>query len=216
MMMRGAFDFDDPQVRDAWNALVPGALVLAYITQKIPSPQPLKTLLTRLTSPFKPFLTLEEAEALKTDEPSKGLPEHAPLWLTLALSWPALLEAGVWMGVAVFGLTVQSDDDENGVGDAWKALIMVLVWLYATIIPVQLRKSTPLYSLLIIYLVLLGGGILVLGGVLYDNTFSKLSLALQILNIIVINFLVVVVLSRPLHAPSKTVREPCSQDEDLF
>ena len=88
--MKNAFDIGDARVRAIWSATVPAALVLVYIIHSIKLPKFIKQVTRYLKAPFRQFITLEEAEALDSEEPLEKQDAYAPLWSTLALSWIAL------------------------------------------------------------------------------------------------------------------------------
>lgn len=208
------FDWADPCVRATWSAIAPAVLVAVFAIHRIPLPGPLKKVTGIFKSPFKRFLTLSEAEQLDTGEDGAGERnderKKAPLWLTLVLSWTALLETVAWMVVAAYKLTI---DDDVDVWEAWRAVLLAFSWLYASIKPIFKPKTTPHYDLFALYIVHILGAILVFGGVFFDHDVfgdplpKKHVIALYALNLVAVASLLLITLSRPLAVPSAKVNK---------
>lgn len=220
----GPFDFGDPCIRASWSALLPAIFVFILCVFSLPIPGPVRNLFKYLKAPFDSFLTLHEAEALDItpaagdkvigDEDAAGaskleVPNVVLLWRALVFALVGLVEALSWLVVGSFRLI-------NAPSDVWGSVtpcLIALSWLYTVIRPISHPKATPPYDLFSIYLFHLMGGVLLLGGVLYDHnvvgfplpwTFVMVALSA---NIAVVIGLLSVVLQMPLAIPSNRVRK---------
>ena len=194
-------------------------MVVLYVCFALAKHSSLKRVLGSFEGTFRTFLTQEEAEELKEDSSEVHLRRTFPsLWVTSILSCTASFEACVWMASAMYTLVDRAERDGRGMaGDAWLAGCMVMTWVYAAVVPFMRRKATPNYDLFILYIVLLSGGILVFGGVLYDRTVNDVSLSvvflvLQSFNLVAILSLIIIELSRPIAIPSNKA----ASDVDLI
>ncbi|KAF8717299.1 P-loop containing nucleoside triphosphate hydrolase protein, partial [Rhizoctonia solani] len=131
---------------------------------------------TTLCSIFKPFLTLEEAEAIeyetKGDSDVGVVPTKrsgSPIWKTITLVLVALLETVAWTIQGCYLLFLTS----NTRGNIWSSLLALATaasWVYAAIRPVtRKRVATPIYDLLIFYVVRFAVAIVSAGSLLFSS-----------------------------------------------
>jgi hypothetical protein len=212
--------------RSFWGALVPAAFVFLLSVVTIPLPTWLSNLIRPIKEPFSPFLTLQEAEALDAaafaetkvalGEGGQGeadsVAEHVEsrhFWKSLLLSWFALIETLVWLGIASFTII---QDEGNPVYVA-SAFVLALTWLFATMRPIVRPKLTPPYDLFTLYLIYTVFEIVSLGTFAHDHHAygtplpSSLIFTAHILNLCVLFILVAIVLSMPISVPSSRVEK---------
>ena len=212
--------------RSFWGALVPAAFVFLLSVITIPPPTWLSNLLRPIKEPFTPFLTLQEAEALDVaaiaeskvalGEAGQGeadaVAEHVEsrhFWKSLLLSWFALIETLVWLGIASFTI-IQDERDPVYVASPF---VLGLTWLFATVRPIVRPKLTPPYDLFTLYLINTIFELVSLGAFAYNHRAygtplpPSLILTAHILNLCVLFILVAIVLSMPLIVPSRRVEK---------
>jgi hypothetical protein len=157
---------------------------------------------------IKPFLTLSDAEALDSSPEYPIQPEsrpiHVPLWRTMVLSFTALVLTLIWLSYACYALLVSSSPMGK------HAILISLTWLYATIYPILRPSPTPPYSLFTLYILHFIGGVLLLGGVLYDAGISGVPVDATAVFALVVNLLAIIgllsiVLAMPVGIPSDNV-----------
>ncbi|KAF9255339.1 multidrug resistance-associated ABC transporter [Marasmius fiardii PR-910] len=224
----GVFDFRNECVRNAWSALVPAGLVLAFCLVSFVNPKP--------RSPFRRFLTLQEAdglvfegdavqEAMVTAGIRGGKTETAvdlPLWRKIVLVFVGMLEVICWIIVGAIPLIVSPPSDLTNTPttpitadeNVWKSVRPFLVaatWTYTVIRPVQRPTPTAPYDLFAIYVFQLISGVVELGGVLYGHNISGLpkpntmAVVAYSLNLVGLVTVLRVVLSMPLAIPSRRI-----------
>ncbi|KAJ7725660.1 hypothetical protein DFH07DRAFT_1002530 [Mycena maculata] len=167
----GPFDVGNACVRGSWAAMGPSILVFAICLSFLPPP-PLPTAVRKVVdaikSPFKPYLSLHDAEGLvladekRTSEEEVALEvkNTVPLWRTLVFVFVGLVECLAWLADGSFLLITGHP--------RWEAIQRFLVastWLYATARPIFRPTATPPYDMFTIYMAHIAGGILQLGGV---------------------------------------------------
>jgi len=151
-------DWADACVRVSWAALSPAVLVTAIcIGSRIPLPAPLR-----------PFLTLQEAEALdaedKTEDNVNG-ETGASLWRTVLLAFVALAQALLWFAAGAY----KAITDKQIMWIAMCAFLIGASWLYGIYKPVFYPKPTAHLDLFTLYAVHLTFAVVLLGGALYDH-----------------------------------------------
>ncbi len=179
-----------------------------------------------IKEPLTPFLTLQEAEALDATagaeskaalgEAGQGetdaVAEHVEsrhFWKTLLLSWFALIETLVWLGIASFTI-IQDERDPVYVASSF---VLALTWLFAAVRPIVRPKLTPPYDLFTLYLIYTAFELVSLGTFAYNHRAygtplpPSLTLIVHILNLCVLFILVAIVLSMPLSIPSHRVEK---------
>ena len=216
-------DLDLSCARSFWGALVPAAFIFLLSVVAIPLPTWLSNLMRPIKGPLSPFLTLQEAEALDaaaTTEPKAALgqsdadavAEHVEsrhFWKSLLLSWFALIETLVWLGIASFTII----QDDSGPVYVASPFVLALTWLFATVRSIVRPKLTPPYDLFTLYLIhtvfeLVSLGAFVYSHRVYGTPFPpSLILTAHILNLCVLFILVAIVLSMPLSIPSRRVEK---------
>ncbi|KAJ7147242.1 hypothetical protein C8R46DRAFT_1129771 [Mycena filopes] len=206
----GPFDFEDACVRSSWNALLPVLVILPICVSYLPVRLP--TALGRLKAVFTTYLTLEEAEAL-IGGPSAGeakVDTSVRLWHTFLFTFAGALQALAWTACAAFySVTAQPVD-------AWtlsQFLLVALSWLYTAVRTVADVPVTAPYDLFSVYTLQFAGGVLILGGHLFDSAVGARTLppspvlfALWI-NLVIIFVLLYTTLEMPIHIPSGRVRK---------
>lgn len=211
--------------RSFWGALVPAAFVFLLFVFAIPLPTWLSNHMRPNKGLFAPFLTLQEAEALDaaaiadskaaaSGEAGQGEPETTAeqvepgrFWKSLLLSWFALIETLVWLGVASFAV-IQDEREPVFVASPF---VLALTWLFATVRPIVRPRLTPPYDLFSLYLIYTVFELVSLGAFAYNHYAygthipPSLTLTAHILNLCVLFILVAIVLSMPLAIPSRGV-----------
>jgi len=209
-----------------WGALVPAMFVFLLSVVAIPLPTWLAKLMRPIKEPLTPFLTLQEAEALDTaaiaeskaalGEAGQGEPEAVAehvesrhFWKSLLLSWFALIETLVWLGIASFTI-VQDETDPVYVASSF---VLALTWLFATVRSIVRPKLTPPYDLFTLYLIYTVFELVSLGAFAYNHRAygtplpPSLILTAHVLNLCVLFLLVGIVLSMPLSISSRRVEK---------
>ncbi|KAJ7655558.1 hypothetical protein DFH06DRAFT_1200413 [Mycena polygramma] len=210
-----AFDLSSPCIRGSWAALAPSALVLAICLSFVhpPLPKAVRKVVDATKRQFSQYLTLHEAEALAlagdmdVSETAVEVENVVPLWWTLVFAFIGLLEALVYLAVGSFLLITGYP-----VWDAIRQYLVALTWVYAAARPVLRPTATPPFDLLTIYAMHMLGGIVQLGGYLFQHnaygaplpgTFILVGLSL---NLAVLVGLVSVIMGMPLALPSRLVK----------
>ena len=162
-------DLSDDCVRTSFSAVVPAAFVfILCIFSILPIPAFVRPLTNAITSPFRPFLTLREAEALVTQAEKTDdivVDNSIPLWRTILLSFVALIQALAWTALGSYSLITNKDHLWMGIAP----LLIAATWVYASCKAVFYPKPTihfDLFTLFVLHLVL---GIIMLGGILYEH-----------------------------------------------
>ena len=208
------FDFQSQCIRELWGSFLPAALVLILCSYSIPIPR----VFDILFAPFKPYLTLPEAEALdnnttvidKISNPDDtGDSESVPLWRAVVLVFVGIFQCLCWIAHGSFRLYNDPRDVFGGV----LPFLVAIPWLYTTIRPVTHPIATSPFDLFSIYLVLFCVGFLQIGGIWFNhNVFgspwpSTLTLVALSTNLLALLVLLVVVLNIPLALPSNRINK---------
>ncbi|KAF8890917.1 multidrug resistance-associated ABC transporter [Infundibulicybe gibba] len=213
----GPFNFQDPCVRASWSAIFPAVVVFALCVASLPTPRPLRRLFGIIKSPFEPYLTLHEAEALDNafvEQDSESVvdfkvTEVVPLWRTVVFVFLGLLQT-------IFCLADGSFQLFNNPRDIWggaRPFLVAATWLYTVIRPIALPAAAVPFDLFAIYALQLCAGVLRLGGVLFDHGVmgsplpSTFVIAALSANLVVIIVLLTVVLNMPFAIPSNRVKK---------
>lgn len=206
---KAPLDFGEPCVRALWETLLPSVLVVTLCLFSTPISLPISKAFHPLTRRLKPFLTLQEAEALST---CGSLPEedHYPTpqpesrrisrWVfTLVGAAQALC----WLLYGVYLFV----DNVTYWWRGTRAFAFAAAWLYTAIAAERHRRPTPPYDVFAIYLTLLVAGGVGLGGVLYDYSISTLpppdgfSLGMISVHLVATMVVLMLVLRRPVAVP---------------
>ncbi|KAH6888231.1 multidrug resistance-associated ABC transporter [Coprinopsis sp. MPI-PUGE-AT-0042] len=209
------FDIEDGCIRDAWSSIAPGAVVgllctysairASGITRRVPE---------SLKEPFKPFISVEEAEAIDADE-SDPTPTHSPpqaVWRTLVFATLGLLQTLVWLALGAYNLYLGESPFNAGLF----SLLIAATWAYTVIRTVLHRGPAPPYDVLIAYVAILCGAVLKVGGELWQeqHDWSRLGWASAWSNLVVVLVTLSVLLSMPLNHLSETAKAGSSSPED--
>jgi hypothetical protein len=168
----GPFDFGSPCIRASWGAFVPAVFVFGLCFLFSPLAGPFRK---TLGSPLKPFLTVQEAEALCGDETIRRDDEREVVvrverlsrWHTVVFVAIGLLECLSWTIFGAFQLY-------EGPTNVWVASIPFLVsvsWLYSAVRPIVRPIDTSPYDLFVLYGILFSAAVLRSCGMLYDQIF---------------------------------------------
>ena len=209
----GPLDFRSSCIRASWSAFLPTAVVFGLCFVALPIPKPARRAFSILGSPFKPFVTLQEAEALdvkalgvEEEEEVPELPTFVPLWRTVLFVFVGIVECFCWTAAGAYGLYNHNDNPIF-------PFLVALSWLYTAIRPIARPAATPPYGLFAIYLVLFITSILQIGGFLFDHGVSglpypsTLSLVAHDFNLLAILLLLILTVNMPLAVPSSRVNK---------
>jgi hypothetical protein len=220
----GPINFEDSCVRGAWSS-IPAAIVVAVLCiSHIPIPLSPSARVIRevVISPFRPFLTIPEAEALDDkaaaesahsgneveDGAVEGKAKGMAFWHTVLFVLLGFAEALAWFGIGSYRLIV----DEKSYG-IWQAYLSAFAWMYTIIRPITHLSPTPPFDLFTIYFLQLFGAVIKFGGVFYDKTVfgtpvpsGGVMFALT-MNLVIITALLTVVYSMPLAIPSSRIKD---------
>ncbi|KAH6873975.1 multidrug resistance-associated ABC transporter [Coprinopsis sp. MPI-PUGE-AT-0042] len=209
------FDIADGCIRDAWSSIAPAAVVgllctysairVLGITRRVPD---------SLKEPFKPFISVEEAEAIDADENGPTTTHSTPqaVWRTLVFATLGLLQTLVWLALGAYNLYLGESPFNAGLF----SLLIAATWAYTVIRTVLHRGPAPPYDVLIAYVAILCGAILKVGGELWQeqHDWSRLGWASAWSNLVVVLVTLSVLLSMPLNHLSETAKAGSSSPED--
>ncbi|KAA1467006.1 P-loop containing nucleoside triphosphate hydrolase protein [Dentipellis sp. KUC8613] len=208
-----SLDFGSACVRSFWATILPAVLVFVFCFS-ITFPAPIK-FRHWIATPFSPFLTLDEAEALKestligdADEPEEEIrieKATVPLWSSLILGWMGLVETLVWLSIGCFN-AINNPTPINIV----RPFLSAGAWFYATLRPIVRPQPTPPFDLFILYNVQLAMGVLSFGGLYYDAKVGevlplRIVVTAHVLNLAAVLGLLAIILSMPLAIPNKKI-----------
>ncbi|EIW82695.1 multidrug resistance-associated ABC transporter [Coniophora puteana RWD-64-598 SS2] len=219
-------DFSESCVRLTWAALFPAIVAALLCLTFIPLPAFAKEYAYSTSNPFARFITLPEAEALaagtssapqaqasNTNSDAVGVttPSGASLWRTLVLSLFATLEALAWLAIASI-LIIPTGPSRDDVYTNVLIVLLASSWVYAAVVPVARPCATVHYDLFILYLVQFAGGIILLGGTVYEHKIRHVplplpcGLAVMVANVIVVLLLLLTVVTMPMGIPRAAVK----------
>jgi hypothetical protein len=208
------FDFQNQCIRELWGSLLPVGLVLILLLLSTPIPHVFDV----LCSPFKTFLTLDEAEALDEKTPAIAkIPsqddtedfETAPLWRTLVFVFVGIVQCLSWTALGSYRLYNDARDILGGV----LPFLLAITWLYTIIRPITHPITTSPFDLFSIYSILFCTGFLRLGGIVFDRYVfdfpwpPPITLAALSANLLALLVLLILVLSIPLAFPSSGINK---------
>ncbi|KAJ7054740.1 hypothetical protein C8F01DRAFT_1374331 [Mycena amicta] len=210
-----AFDLADACVRGSWAAVVPTLLVLTLVATHFPLPLPhcIRRPLDVLKAQFTQFLPLHEAEGLAlTDkepfaEAEVEVEARVPLW-TFLFSLIGLFECLAWLTGGSFLLITG-----HSLWEAAQRFLVAATWIYTVVRRISRPTATPPYDMLALYVVHLAGGILQLGGYIFQHSVygaslpSTWTLVALSLNLGALFVLLAVVFQMPLALPSHLVKK---------
>ncbi|KAF9025817.1 multidrug resistance-associated ABC transporter [Hymenopellis radicata] len=204
----GALDFHDTCVRGTWATIPATVLVAVFCLFSLPIKVP--DVIRQTTKLFRTFLSLHEAEALdiKDEQETLEILVVVPVWRTVVFALLGLVEALCWVGDGSYRAVAASYD----VWGIMRAFLIAATWLYTVVRPVVAPAATPQYDVFVVYIMHLVGGILLLGGALYDTIVFGFPLPHGIIlvglyaNPIITIILLAVVMSIPIDVPSSRVK----------
>jgi len=213
----GPSDFKSACIRASWSAFVPAAIVFFLCLCSVPVPRPARRIFAIIGSPFRTYLTLHEAEAIDINvvsgdkvldreeaETVLEISKVVPLWRTVVFAFVGIVESFCWVAYGSYQIYNDPDDICRGV----LSFLLATSWLYTVVRPIARPTATSPQDMFALYLALLSGAILQLGGVLFDHSVleaplpSKTTLFGLITNLLVIVVLLGMVVSMPLDIPS--------------
>jgi hypothetical protein len=186
--------------------------VLAFCIYSLPSP--LQRLFAAAKAPFTPYITLREAVDLQSvgdvAEADSDALEVVARWRSLMFIYAGLLQTLAWAAdAAVYFVTTNPVDALS----LTQPLLIALSWLYTAARPVASPTVTTPYDLFLVYLLHAVGGVLLLGGYLFEYAVGDASLpSLHILvglslNLAVVFTLLYVTVQMPMNFPSARVKK---------
>jgi hypothetical protein len=206
------FDFQSQCVREIWGSFLPAGLVLVLCLLSIPIPHAFDI----LCSPFKPYLTLHEAEALDGDVDKMSSQDDmvdsakkVPVWRTVVFVFLGIMQCLSWISNGSYRLHNDPRDIFGGI----LPLLVAIAWLYTIIRPISHPIATSPFDLFSIYLTLFCTGFLRIGGVLFDHNVygspwpSTITLVALSANLLTLLVLLIVVLNTPLALPSNRINK---------
>lgn len=201
-----ALDVSDSCVRDAWSSVVPASIVFALILLSLFNrtvktailPESIKRL-------FRPFLTIEEAEALDGGgEISASSKAAIPsLWRTVLFAGSGILQTLIWLGLASYHF--YTDPAKHRIAGGIFPLLTAFAWLYTGLRPIIKPSVTPMYDLLVVYSTLLCGGCLKLGGALVHSHWATVDWIAAWLNLGMVLLVLTGLAGMPLNVPSEKI-----------
>ncbi|KAJ7662919.1 multidrug resistance-associated ABC transporter [Mycena rosella] len=206
----GAFEFGDPCVRSSWSALLPILAVVALSLSALPIRLP-----AAIKAPFAPYITLHEAEALDLQRESVGdahidVPEAVSRGRSFVFAFAGLLQSLAWLTSAAFYFFTAEPFE---VWSFTRRLLVALSWLYVTVRPIAAPSATAPYDLFLIFILHTVGGVLLLGGHLFDYGVGEAPLpptpiliALSA-NLALVLVLLCVTVQMPMNLPSTRVKK---------
>ncbi|KAF7362389.1 hypothetical protein MVEN_00585800 [Mycena venus] len=211
-----AFDLKNPCVRGSWATLAPSLFVLAICLSfvQLPLPSAVKKVVNAVKKPFTQYLSLHEAEGLaladekNIREAELEVESTVPLWRTVVFVFVGLLECLAWLANGSFLLITG-----HPTWDAIQQFLVALTWVYTAARPVLSPTATPPYDMLTLYIVHICGGILQLGGYLFEHNASGALLPGTLVivglsvNLAVLVGLVAIIMGMPLALPSHLVKK---------
>lgn len=209
-MDKHPFDFDNASVRQIWTFALPSILVVAFCATLIPIPSPLKPIFQSICHPFRPSLTMHEAEAMivpRTAPKSTAVIVLPSLWKSRAFTSLALLEFSAWLGLGAFQLATE----RYNVLRFATPILIAITWLYAALRPVLWPSSTAMFDLFSLYLVHFATGVLNVGGLVFEYRLNgqplppRVTLTVYGFNLVVLLILLTIVVSMPLGLPSSNI-----------
>ncbi|KDR78083.1 hypothetical protein GALMADRAFT_245072 [Galerina marginata CBS 339.88] len=171
-------DFSNACIRASWSAFLPATLVFLLCLGLLPMPRSLRRVFRVIETPFKSFLTLQEAAAIDSNPTGEFVPgdqvteeentKLVPTWRTVVFVFVGLAETLYWVADGAHGLYRSS-------ANVWASVYSLLFaasWLYTVVRPIARPTVTAPYDTFTIYLLFFSAAILQCGGALYDHNVS--------------------------------------------
>ena len=205
-------DFQSPCIRELWGSFLPAGLVLVLYISAVPMPHVLNV----LYSPFRNYMTLDEAEALDGTTPvidkipsQDDTGETVQLWKAVVFVFVGIIQCFSWTAHASYRLYNNPGDLFGGV----LPFLVAMAWMYTIIRPISHLITTSPFDLFSVYLVLFCAGFVRLGGILFDHSVfgspwpSTITLTALSTNLLVLLVLLIVVLGIPMALPSNKINK---------
>ena len=157
------------------------------------------------------FLSLEEAVAIENNlQVTELVLPPVPLWRTLCLAIPALLETVAWLTLSSYRLVMFDFSKSQAAYDLWAPFLVAISWFYSSIKPVMRPSPTPPYDLFILYFVHIFTALLSVGSAtyrhyVYGDIVSSTYVLATTLHFIILGGLLAIVFSMPLGVPTTRV-----------
>ena len=212
------FGLDGRNSSEFWSSIIPALLVFILCLFRLSSPLFTHKFFRILKTPFEPYMTLLEAEALDTDHSFHAdtihnlkLTKSVSFWRPIGLSLMGLVETLCWLAYGSF-LCISGPTDS----DAWEPYQPFLIaasWLYTVVRPITSPSATPPYDLCCIYCVHFIAGAVRLGEIIYDNQVLAMPLPpvfgifIIIANLAIVLGLLANLATLPMALPSDKVRK---------
>jgi hypothetical protein len=154
------------------------------------------------------FLPLEEAVAIENNlRVAELVLPPVPLWRTLSLALPAIVETVAWVALSSYRLAVF---ESHAAYDLWAPVLVAVSWFYASLKPVMRPSPTPPYDLFIMYLVHAFTALLSVGSATYTRytygeSVSNAYVLGTTIHFIILGGLLAIVFSMPLGVPTSQV-----------
>ncbi|EJD46367.1 P-loop containing nucleoside triphosphate hydrolase protein [Auricularia subglabra TFB-10046 SS5] len=197
------WDVTDACSRAIWSAGIPAAIALFFAARPVLQAVGLGR---AVTFPFKPFLTLDEAEEiLYPHDATPDAPPPARSKATasgIALSALAGAEAVAWILVAAFFVPATT---------AWAPALIALTWVYSAARLILRPRPTPHYGLLTLWVAHFVLGVIDVGALLFMHAAHNAPLPEHLAglaratNLTAVALVVALTVTRPLALPSRHV-----------
>jgi len=219
----GPLDLQEECVRATWSALLPTIIVFSLSLWSIPLPYPtaLRQILENVATPLRPYLTLDEAEAMVLNEDNTHNTSNSqdirPLGRTV-FTFTGVLECFCWIVYGCFCIY-------NNQGELWAVLtsfLKALSWLYTVVRTIIRPTASAPMDIFAIYMMFAVGSIIQCGGVLYGHIVLRDPLPSGIVilglggNLTIIVMLLVVVVNMPLAIPHNKIDTNVSSHYQCF
>ncbi|KAF7329698.1 hypothetical protein MKEN_00233000 [Mycena kentingensis (nom. inval.)] len=189
-------DLGDACVRRSWAAILPAGVLVCL------------ALLLPLRGQFPRYLSLREAEALGLDiDAADGdrLPKNS-IWRTVVFAAVGVVQCLCWSALGGYALLTGLE------GVHWQALLVAGTWLYAVVRSIALPIATPPYDLLALYSAHLCGGVLQLGGHLFNGSSVLVPTVALSLNLAAVVGALGVIFCMPMEQPSERTADASPED----
>ncbi|KAF6756229.1 multidrug resistance-associated ABC transporter [Ephemerocybe angulata] len=208
-------DISDSCIRDAWSSLTPAAIVALFLLVSLLRRTVKKPIIPESISKlWRPFLPIEEAEALEGDEGEDETDEdlkkatstgQRSVWRTVLFAVTGLFQTLVWLGLASYHF--YTDAPKTRALGGLFALLTAGTWFYTGLRPVIRPSATAMSDLLVVYIALLCGGVLKLGGEMIHSHWEPLEWVAAWLNIGSLLVVLSALFSMPLNIPSSRINK---------
>jgi hypothetical protein len=214
------FSFGDRCVRTFWGSILPTVFVFVFCLFRLPVPKFAHKFLRIIKTPFKPFLTILEAEALDANSNFVGgiddlamqmlkTRTHFSLSCPIVFSLVGLVETLSWLSYGSFLLI----SVPTNAWDPYQPFFVAVSWLYTVIRPIVRPPATPPFDLFSIYCLHFIAGTVQLGGTIFDNQVfgtpfpSTFGIITLVMNLAIVLALLAILVAMPLAMPSNRVRQ---------